>query len=515
MDRRSFLGAGVGSFLAVGVTGPLPGSRRFLARAADASCRSAKIPPSPRQTKLRIKPVMTNLIHTDVWEGPCRWSRVEVEEERERARSGFAKWSDDLKKNNLGLDREQYELLAPVQVKFSEDFKLDPATMAKVCSPEESVDAFFVHPAGSSITSFEIAKRFNKPIIMVGLNCRKVDVAAYTRNQGFEAYVPNNQAELELLAAMLRARKVFRSTRVLFPTNRGLPAVCSVGSISDLDMLKRRHAIGVAQITFNQLAAAMDATRQDPECNRAAEQLADELLNAADRSYIDRQYVVASGLFYQAIQGLMGEHDCNAFTIECFELCASQLAEQWKITPCLIHSLLRDRGYASSCEADLGALLAMRLLMSLGQRACHMGNSDPRGEGTFRINHSVPARKMNGFDEPDLPYQLGRFVESGWGTKMVVDFMNNDQKTITVARVDPSARKILVLRGELVGSSGWDHDHLGCSVEALIRPPEGRLDEFLKKRLDYGNHLPWVYGDYADQLAELAPMIGLEVELIA
>jgi len=93
--------------------------------------------------------------------------------------------------------------------------------------------------------------------------------------------------------------------------------------------------------------------------------------------------------------------------------------------------------------------------------------------------------------------------------------MDNDEKTITVARVDPSATKLLVLRGELVGASGWGKDLLGCSVEALIRPPEGRTDEFMKKRLAYGNHLQWVYGDYSDPMRQLGEMLGLEVDVIS
>src|SRR4030042_2320325 len=112
-------------------------------------------------------------------------------------------------------------------------------------------------------------------------------------------------------------------------------------------------------------------------------------------------------------------------------------------------------------------------------------------------------------DEPDLPYQLGRFVEQGWGTKAVIDFMNNQEKAVTVARVDPTATRWLVLGGTLVGSSGWGQDLLGCSVEAVIQPPPGRRDEFLRRRLVYGNHLQWVYGDYTKELKNLAGMLGL------
>ena len=83
------------------------------------------------------------------------------------------------------------------------------------------------------------------------------------------------------------------------------------------------------------------------------------------------------------------------------------------------------------------------------------------------------------------------------------------------ARVDPTATRLLVLRGTLVESSGWDKDLLGCSVEAVIKPPEGRAHEFLRRRMIYGNHLQWVYGDYTRELKTLGEMLGLSVEVIS
>lgn len=121
---------------------------------------------------------------------------------------------------------------------------------------------------------------------------------------------------------------------------------------------------------------------------------------------------------------------------------------------------------------------------------------------------------MNGVGESDLPYQLGRFVSEGWGTKLVVDFMNNREKTVTVARVNPTTDKLLVLRGELAGASGWGQDLIGCSVEAVVKPPAGRCREFLKRRLDFGNHLQWVYGDYTEPMRQLGEMLKLQVDVI-
>jgi hypothetical protein len=513
MNRRGFLGAGLGSIVAATAAGQHAAGAASGASEPISQPGTGKATP-PADVRLHVKPVMTNIIHSGVWEGPCRWHSVCVETETEQAEKRFAGWSKQLNERGLGRPGD-VSVLEPAHVRFSEDFLLKPDQLAPLEADAHDTDAYFVYPAGSSIAAFEIGHRFNKPIILVGLGCRNVDIAAYTRNIGNEAFVAANTEELAELLSLLRARKVFRQTRVLFPTDRGLPAVCSVGSIWDLDALQQRHGIAVRQIPYRELAAEMERTMNDEPQTRRAEGIADQLLRGADKSYIDRKYVVRSGQFYQTVRSLMGRHGCNAFTIECFELCSSKLADQWKITPCLIHSLLREQECAASCEADLGSLLAMRMLMSVSRKSCHQGNSDPRGEGTFRINHSLPSRKMNGYDQPDLPYQLGRFVTSGWGTKVVVDFMNNDEKTVTVARVDPSAARLLVLRGELVGASGWDQDLIGCSVEALIKPPEGRADEFLKKRLDYGNHLQWVYGDCTDRMRQLGEILGLEVEVIS
>ena len=52
-------------------------------------------------------------------------------------------------------------------------------------------------------------------------------------------------------------------------------------------------------------------------------------------------------------------------------------------------------------------------------------------------------------------------------------------------------------------------------AETVIRPPEGRCDEFMRKRLEFGNHLQWIYGDYAEHMRTVGTLLGLQVEVIA
>ena len=461
--------------------------------------------------KINLKPVMTNIVHTGAWEGPCRWQRISVSEEKAQVEKNFIRWSREIKESKLNLN-EDVRILEPVHIKFSEDFILRQEEINKLKSDSGETDIYFIMPGGSSIIAFEIGKHFNKPVILLGLGCRNVDIAAYSRSKGYEVFTPYNYDEMNKLVSLLRAKKEFTHTNVLFPTNRGFPAVASVCGITNLQDLEKRHGIVVKKISYKELADEMNSVMKSNLEREKSEKFADELIKNAQDSLIDKKYVVKSVEFYQTVKNLMDRYGCNAFTIECFEFCTSRLPEKWTVVPCLIHTLLKDKGYPSSCEADLGALLAMQLLMSVSKKSSHMGNADPIDENTFRINHSVPGIKMNGYDKPGLPYQLQYFVESGWGTKAVVNFMDNSEKRVTVARVHPSAKKVLVLKGELIGASGWDKkSKLGCSVEAIIKSPNGR--KFIERRSDYGNHLSWVYGDYSEEMQKLGEMLNMEVEI--
>ncbi len=517
MNRRNFLGslgaAGLGTFFA-----GLPSASLLRDCAAGESVASdwpGELAFGCRGTKLNLKCVMTNIVHSDSWEGPCRWKGAAPAEEAANAQKAFSFWTKQLRQGDIAIDTTAVNVLEPVHITFKEDFVLTPAQLAKLKGDIKETDAFFVAPWGSSVASYDLAHKFNKPIVMLGQGCRQVDIAAYTTSKGFTAFACADIEELNNVLAALRAKKIFRQTRILFPTSRGLPAVASVASINDLPDLRKRLGVSVKTISYRELADEMKKVLASKDLQTRAEMYADELVSNTRQTLLGRQYVVSSVQFYQAVTNLLARHRCNAFTIECFEFCSSRLPEQWKITPCLAHTLLKDQGFASSCEADLGALLAMQMLMAVSGKSSHMGNADPVEDGDFTINHSVPGLKMNGFDKPDLAYKLGHFTESGWGTKFIVNLADNETHKVTVARVNPDATGVLVLLGDLVGAGGWEQDNIGCSVKAFIRPPKGRSDEFMTKRTRYGNHLPWVFGEYSNRMKILAGLLGLDADVVS
>ncbi len=469
--------------------------------------------PSPNLNRLVVKPIMTNMYHTDEWEGPCRFNVVSMEEEKQRANTAFKEFRENITNNVYGIDASSIELLDPELILFVEDFLITEEEYSKINGDAKNADALLIYPGGSSIATYEIAKRYNKPVIFAaGLSCRTVDIAAYCRSNGIEAYIPDSDFELNEILNLLRARKVFGETKILYPTDWGWPSVASVAGINEPEKLKEKFGIELVTISYEELAGEMETAIQDKTKNAEADEMAATIYDNADHSFIEKKYVSSSMVFYQAIINLMKKHECNAFTIECFEFCCSRLPEKWTITPCLIHTMFKDLGIPSACEGDLGGLLAMQMLMLVSKKSAHLGNMFYRENGTMEINHSVPGIKMNGFDKPGLPYQLGRFVESGWGTKAVVDFMQNDEKDVTVARMNPTGTGLLILKGELTGSKGWDEDLRGCAVSAyIVGKDSGTAHAFLQKQADYGNHLCMVYGDYSEQIKKLGQMMNIDV----
>jgi L-fucose isomerase-like protein len=518
MERRNFIKSSVGAT----ITGAAVLNGLYMKQLfgnTDGLIPDIDIP-SPHLTRLLVKPIMTNMYHTDVWEGPCRFNVLTMEEEKERALKSYNGFKDRLAQNSYGIDLSNVELFDPDLVLFVEDFKVTDEMYNKIEQDAQAADVLFIHPGGASIITHKIAEKYQKPVVISSaLNCRSVDITASFRSKGLEAYImePDVNGEIDTgIFDLLRARKVFKNTRILYPSDWGWPPINCTASIDDIGQLKEMYGIEMVKISYKELASEMEKNLQSPQAIEEAQKMAAIMYENADHSYLDQKYVIKSMQFYQTVINLMKKHQCNSFTIECFEFCTSRLPQKWNITPCLIHTMFKDLGIPSACEGDLGALLSMHMLMSVSKKSAHLGNMFSRENGRMEINHSVPGIKMNGYDKPGLPYQLGRFVESGWGTKAVVDFMNNEEKDITVARIDPTGTKLLILKGMLVGSKGWDEDLRGCSVSAyVVGKKSGTALEYMVREEDYGNHLCWVYGDYANQMEKLGGMMGMEVTTVA
>jgi len=461
----------------------------------------------PINVKVNVKPVFIQLIHSSPYEGPCRVGRSEEltpEAERARGKAQFEAFTQELREN-LGLDAR---LLEPVYMEWGDDFALPQAELAKLEPDIRDADLILIAPSGlTQYPAVTIAHQYGKPIGRMGW-VGSVDIAAYLRSRGLEGYAFLDYEHLNRTLSLLKVRKAFHRTRILVAVegNAGVPTGV-VSSIWDLEGLKRRYGVDYTCISAMDLIREMDGLGEAER--RQAEELTDRLLGNAVEVHMSREDLRQSVNFYLAARRALERYESNAFVIPCFEICAKRVPEERRITFCLTHSLLKDEGIPSACEADTNVLMAIALLMYLSGKSAYMGNSYlvDREENVLAVHHDVPGLKMKGLEGPDLPYEIRNFTMGGWGATIRYDFSQDVGTPVTLARFDPTGTKVLVIKGEIVGCGGFDQ--VGCSLSVHIKVRD--IVDLFHKELDFGHHLAMVYGDYLDEIKELGEIMGFEV----
>lgn len=506
INRRNFLG-GIG-FCAAGALGceSMPGYRKNVKNTKILELSKLKEICNPCDVKINVKPVYAGMIHTYIAEGACREKpNPRPSEEKVQNKNRFNRFINKLK-SKLSKDAK---MLEPAYIEYAEKTGFGEKQFRILEADKGEVDLYL--PAGSRYVQYhgsQIGMRYRKPVARIG-SLTPTDMAACLRSRGLEGYALNDFDELNNLISILRARKAFQQTNILNITDRGGKIGRPVMSnVFDLKDLKNRLGIDTVIVTYKKLLDEMNKIKQSADAMKKVENSSDKLIRGAQKVHIDRKYIVSHMIFHFAVKNLMKRYNCNAFAFECFEACSARLSDDWKFVPCLTHTLLKDEGYPSACEGDLNALLAMNILMGISRKSAYMGNLGMVDKDVIYIFHDVPGMKMCGFDKPDLPYELRNFVQSGWGVQAKVDFAKIKEKKVTIARFNPLANKIMVAKGEVIGCEGFSKP--GCTLKAIIRVPNAK--GLCKKRSDYGYHFAMVYGDYTQELDQLAEMINVEVE---
>lgn len=463
----------------------------------------------PVDTKIGVKPLYGAMIHSDSQEGPCRIGTPEElspEAERGRAKESWQRFQhmmEDL--------TPEAQLLDPVYIEYGEDFTVPEEQFEKLEEDLEEVDIFLLSYRVPGI------ERYGKPVAMIGKGITNVDIAAYLRHRGLEGYAPLNINEFNDLVSSLRVRKAFSRTRVLVVYKDDMISGSSLrhpagvySSIGDLDLWRKNLGVDFSVVTFEEFFEEMD--RVEGERGEEAAEIARRLIGEAREAFMEEEDVTNSVIPYLAAGALLRKHRCNAFTIPCFTLCTSKVPAERRFTPCLTHTLLKDRGIPSSCEGDLNALMAMALLMYCSDRSVFMGNpfvEDIEGS-TLRIGHDVPGLRMKGLGGPDLPYNIRPFTKGGWGVTVRYDFRLDRGQEVTVARFNPSGTRLLATSGEIVDGGGFDS--IGCSLSVLLKVPDAA--EFIHRQANFGHHSAMVYGNYTEKLRQVSEVMGYDLELV-
>jgi hypothetical protein len=151
------------------------------------------------------------------------------------------------------------------------------------------------------------------------------------------------------------------------------------------------------------------------------------------------------------------------------------------------------------------------VLMYVSNRPAYMGNPDfDLDKQTISLHHSDSPTRMMGFGQADEYYEIKHFTGSGFGVTLRYDYDAHRGQEVTLARFDPTARKLLVFGGEITGGGGMEG--LGCSQRVTFAVKDCR--ETMRIMQDVGHHLSMVYGNCIDQVRDLAELMGFEVLLV-
>jgi hypothetical protein len=502
MTRRDFIEK---TSLATGGMALMPSFAKRFADDAGLGVASAL------DTKLRVHVINTAMLHTAAWEGSCRTGDLKdltYEIDKKNMDNRLAAIKQELASLKLA---PSIELVEPISIytlaeKGNPDIAMPQEQLELLRKTDPQTDLYVV---SDPFSGWKIAGTYKKPVVILQSAGWGVDMIPAVRRMGLPSFHVMNYDELVSLLNVFYARKAIQNTRILTVTN--FPNRLPWGLISnmpDVGVLKTRYGVENKFMNYKDFFGVMDVVEKDSRILSKAGKYADDLISHAGNNNMTREDIIKGFMFYYATLSNMSNTNSNAFTIECFELCASQNPWNRRFTPCFTHVLLKDAGFPSTCESDHNALMAMMIGMYISRKAVYMGNPTIDNENsTLNLTHDVASLKMNGFDQPDSPFDVQSFTNSGFGPTLRHDFTKDIGQKVTVSIFDPSGSGILVSSGEIIGGGGVKG--YGCVQNVDVKIPNGF--EFRRASQNFGQHITMVYGDYSQEIRNLGEIMKFEV----
>ena len=471
--------------------------------------------------KLVVQPVFISLVHLNAFMGPCRYGigeELTYDYEMKQAQKTFQHFKDDC---DTYLDEKFVEVLEPKFLEWHEDFAISEEVLREALKEDYRTDVYLI--SGTRLLAYVstvIAKRTKKPLLFVPLSGSKYsrrggyDASAHLTalHQGYETFNALDYDDLNRFFRILRARKVIKNMKVMYGLRNNVLSFGCVSSFINLQDVTNRFGTEIVNFNAREILTMMDELTDEEVAE--ARKIADDLLRDANGVHMPAENFINDTKYFVAVRKLMKMYDCNAFTQPCFEMCATMELNRRHLTFCLTHCLNKDDGVPSSCASDINTLICYSIIMSIARKAPYMGNVmvclEDKEHKLCRINHDMCSKKMKGFDEPDLPIDYVSFAKGNWGVTMRYNFAEDLGQDINLINISPDMKRILITKAKIAGCDDWLTQE--CSEALVFEVSDNR--KFHEKVVDYGHHHAVVYGDYSEDFAAFAKLMGMEVEIV-
>lgn len=242
---------------------------------------------------------------------------------------------------------------------------------------------------------------------------------------------------------------------------------------------------------------------RDGASGGAALQLALQLKKRTGSSEVPLETIAEHSQMLLGMQSLVEKHELNGFAVRCWP----ELRDRHRTTICLAMAELAESGIVSACEADLTALATAYILASIaGQPSCTLEiTAYLEEENALQLAHCGSA-PLSLASNPTCAAIRGH-MRTGSGAMLEFGLKPGMVTIAKLLRPFESGMKMFVGRGEVLPS---DPAPRGNAATIRVEPSPAR---FIQSMLNHGveHHLVLVYGDWMEDLAQIALFAGIEL----
>jgi hypothetical protein len=311
-------------------------------------------------------------------------------------------------------------------------------------------------------------------------------VKEISRREGVHVISSLETSAVEQAFRMVRAKKQFEETRLLVVAGEERKEVV-------LNRLgtKVRH---VPRATLHEIFAKMPVTDETHEVAKRMIGGAKKVIEPSEED------VLNAARSYQTAKHLLRAEQSNAITSDCLGMVTQK---EVPTPPCMAACMFQDGGVTYGCEADIYGAMSLMLTSYLFDKPGYMNDPVPETVKNLLIAaHCVAGTRMNGFDKPNVAYNLRSHSESALGVSLQV--LLEESHPVTLARFQ-SPDEMIVDTGTVVGNVQTPPAG-GCRTSVEIK-----MDRIEDARDVLGFHQVVFYGNHRRDLDAFCQMYGIKV----
>jgi L-fucose isomerase-like protein len=272
----------------------------------------------------------------------------------------------------------------------------------------------------------------------------------------------------------------------------------TIDTICDDSLLKKFLGVTTIHGAIDDLIQARDAAS-----GAEALQLAQQMTERIGRSEILLNDLANQCRLLLGMKALVREHQLDGFAVRCWP----ELRDQRQNTICLAMAEMAESGIVSACQADVMALVTSFILTHLaGQPSCTLEiTAYLEEQNALQLAHCGSAAVSLALN--DRSAVIRPHMSTGAGAVIEFPFKPRAVTIAKLLRPLDSGLKMFVTRGEIIPNGSAMR---GTVATIRVEPsPQKVIESILHYKVEH--HLVLVYGDWVEDLMQLAQFTGIEI----